>query len=232
MSATQPRLIDLFCCQGGAAMGYSRAGFEVVGVDKTPQPRYPFAFVQMDALEALSVLLTGGYITDDKVRRWYLPDFDAIHASPPCQKYQKLNTKNHATHPDLIMPTRNLLLMARKLFVIENVPDARHLLLDPVMLCGSMFGLNIERHRYFEIWPTLPFLSPPCQHKPEPVLLSGVSRRKGQPRIESTADECRIAADLGWMTRAGIDQAIPPAYTEFIGRHLLQALFSPTGAAL
>lgn len=205
-------------------MGYHRAGFDVVGVDLVAQPRYPFAFVRENTMSAIGKLLSGRPISDNQERRWYLSDFDAIHASPPCQKYQKLNTKNHATHPDLIGPTRNLLLMARKPFVIENVPDARRLLLEPVMLCGSMFGLNIERHRYFEIWPTLPFLSPPCQHKPEPVLLSGVSRRKGQPRIESTADECREAADLGWMTRAGIDQAIPPAYTEFIGKHLLAAL--------
>lgn len=207
---TRPRLLDLFCCQGGAAMGYSRAGFDVVGVDLVAQPRYPFAFVQGDALEYLAA---------------HGHEFDAIHASPPCQKYQKLNTKNHDTHPDLIAPTRNLLLMARKPFVIENVPDARRLLIEPVMLCGSMFGLNIERHRYFEIWPAdVLLLTPPCRHMPEPVLLSGVSRRKGQPRIESSADECRVAAGLDWMTRVGIDQAIPPAYTEWIGTKLLEAL--------
>jgi site-specific DNA-cytosine methylase len=137
----KPRLLDLFCGAGGAAMGYSRAGFEVVGVDIEPQPNYPFEFVQGDALE---VLWGHGY--------WGVPaDFDAIHASPPCQHYANVTRwrGDQADHPDLIAPVRDLLEQTGLPYVIENVRTAE--LRSCFLLCGSHFLLPIRRHRYFVV---------------------------------------------------------------------------------
>ena len=189
-------------------MGYSRAGFDVVGVDIEPQPRYPFEFHQADALEYLAA---------------HGHEFDAIHASPPCQKYQRLNKKYHAIHADLIAPTRQALASVGVPYVIENVPDARRLLRDPLMLCGTMFGLNVWRHRLFETEVPIWF-RPSCQHVGHPVLISGVTRIAGQKRRENSHAERAGAMGVDWMTTAGMDEAIPPAYTEFIGAYLLQAL--------
>src|SRR3990167_9619494 len=118
----KPRLLDLFCGAGGAAVGYSRAGFEVVGVDIAPQPRYPFEFVQDDALD---------YLRDFYYERTF-PPFDAIHASPPCQAYTQLGRKNG--HPELIEPVRELLRATELPYVVENVVGAP--LLEPIVLCG------------------------------------------------------------------------------------------------
>lgn len=129
----RPRLLDLFCGAGGAAMGYHLAGFDVVGCDINPQPNYPFPFHQYDALAA---------IVEQGHR------FDFIHASPPCQSYTPLNAYNHHEYPDLIAVTRELLVASGKPWIIENVPQAP--LIDPVTLCGPMFGLKLYRHRLFE----------------------------------------------------------------------------------
>lgn len=123
---TKPKLLDLFCGAGGAAMGYHRAGFEVTGIDINPQPHYPFKFIQADAMT------------------YPLGGFDCYHASPPCQRYSILTRGLHQdrieNYPDLIAPIRDRLLHTGKPYVIENVEGARKLLINPVKLCGTMFG--------------------------------------------------------------------------------------------
>lgn len=214
----RPLLLDLFCCAGGAAMGYYRAGFDVVGIDIAKQPRYPFRFIQADAL---------GYVAE------HGHEFDAIHASPPCQRYSVQTAPAHRdNHPDLIAPVRELLQATGKPYVIENVENARALLRNPVKLCGSMFGLNLWRHRYFEIWPDMLLLTMTCNHSELPVLITGTTRRKAENggRFEFTAQQCRDASGLYWMTRSEMDEAIPPAYTEWIGTHLMQHVQSVVAA--
>jgi DNA (cytosine-5)-methyltransferase 1 len=131
------KLLDTYCGAGGCAVGYHRAGFEVVGVDINPQPRFPFEFHQGDAIE---------YI------REHGHEFDVIHASPPCQRFSEATPmERRDKHPDLIAPTREAMQATGKPYVIENVENARAELANPVKLCGTMFGLPIWRHRYFEI---------------------------------------------------------------------------------
>jgi DNA (cytosine-5)-methyltransferase 1 len=202
------KLLDLFCGAGGAGMGYHRAGFEVVGVDIKQQPHYPFEFHQADALEYLAE---------------HGSEYDVIHASPPCQRYSEITPPQYRdNHPDLIAATREALIKTGKPYVIENVEGARYLLKSPIVLCGSMFGLGVWRHRYFEIYPEIHALLPPCNHSFLPVLITGTTRRK-TGRFEYTAQQCRDASGLDWMTRKGMDEAIPPAYTEWIGRRILEA---------
>jgi DNA (cytosine-5)-methyltransferase 1 len=144
-------LLDLYCGAGGAAMGYYRAGFtRIVGVDVKPQPRYPFEFVQQDALWILDVLLGKGSICPTEDTRYWLDDFDLIHASPPCKAFSAASRRNHhkSNHPDLLTPTLNLLHDIGKPFVVENVHGAP-LPRPSVMLCGLMFGLKVLRHRFF-----------------------------------------------------------------------------------
>jgi len=124
----------------------------------------------------------------------------------------------------LILAARAALEATGRPWVIENVSGARHLLGYSVMLCGSMLGLPIWRHRYFQTFPPLPVLTPPCDHSFEPVLLSGTNRYVGRPRKDFTIAEKSAAAGIDWMITTEIDNAIPPAYTEFIGRQLLAAL--------
>lgn len=204
---TRPRLLDLFCGAGGAAMGYYRAGFEVVGVDINPQKHYPFEFHQGDALE---------YCAE------HGREFDVIHASPPCQRYSKMNNihKAQSNHPDLIDPVRSLLIQLGCPFVIENVVNAP--IRVDLMLCGSMFGLKIIRHRIFESNVTMPLLVPTCHHEKMYDPWHGNSR---------TANKFRDAIGIDWMPLGGwshrsgtIGEAIPPAYTEFIGKQILKAL--------
>lgn len=205
------RLLDLFCGAGGAAMGYHQAGFEVVGVDIKHQPRYPFEFHQGDALEFL---------------RKHGHEFDVVHASPPCQGYSYCTPTTHKDkHPKLIAATREALQEVGRPYVIENVAGARRDLINPLMLCGSQFGLKIWRHRYFEIWPEMPIASlPDCDHSFIPVLISGTTRRKGFPRKDPSAAVRREALQTPWMTTTEMDEAIPPAFTRFIGEQLIQQL--------
>lgn len=214
---TKPRLLDLFCGAGGAAMGYHRAGFEVVGVDIKPQPHYPFEFYQGDALDNI--------FTDPGVTRSL---FDAIHASPPCQAHSALRSLwKNAKHPDLIEPTRNLLKASGLPYVIENVPGAP--LIDPTRLCGSMFGLGangrqLRRHRLFEA-PWLGPWAPLCRHQGQPVGVYGYGGGGKMTRgYKGTEAEYREAMGIDWATKAEIAQAIPPAYTEWIGKQLMEAL--------
>ena len=197
-------------------MGYHQAGItHITGVDIQPQPRYPFEFVQADALTYLAA---------------HSHEFDIIHASPPCQRfsYQTKPAAKHQ-HPDLLTPTAHALRRSGRTYVIENVSGARHILTNPIMLCGTMFGLPIWRHRYFEINPPIAALLSPCNHSQPPVLITGVTTRKGVPRKEPTVAQRRQAIGIDWMTTAELDQAIPPPYTEWIATQLITALaHSPT----
>ena len=203
------RLLDLFCGAGGAAMGYQRAGFEVVGVDINPQPHYPFEFHQADALA------------------YPLDGFDVIHASPPCQRYSTM-TKRHAgcpeSHPDLIGDVRDRILPYGQEIVIENVPGAP-LAPGSLMLCGSMFGLKLRRHRLFECSR---LMLPPrdCDHSTPVVGVyghpGGSSKRDGRS-FGSTAD-WREAMGIDWMTTKEMAESIPPAYTEWIGTRLMEII--------
>jgi DNA (cytosine-5)-methyltransferase 1 len=191
-------------------MGYHRAGFDVVGVDHVRQPRYPFSFAQADALEYLAA---------------HGREFDAIHASPPCQKYSKTQCIRGNEHPDLIAQTRELLIAAGRPFVIENVVGAP--LINPILLTGGMFGLRTNRLRLFEFhgFDVPFFLQPPP---------AGQARMGRPPRwdgdfvqaVGNFAAKTYTARAMGidWMTRAELAQAIPPVYTEFICRYLLQAI--------
>jgi DNA (cytosine-5)-methyltransferase 1 len=213
---TRPRILDLFCCEGGAAMGYHRAGFDVTGVDIVPQPRYPFAFVQADAI---------AYV------REHAHEYDVIHASPPCQAHSTI-TPDRSKHVDLIPATRAALIQSGKPYVIENVEGARHALIDPVRLCGSSFGLKVRRHRYFEC--SVLMLSLPCEHEAQGVPLgvygdhadTFVGRPDGTSRgvKATTDDEAREAMGMPWASWHGATQAIPPAYTEFLGGQLITQL--------
>ena len=162
-------------------MGYHRAGFEVVGVDIAKQPRFPFEFHQADALTYLA-------------EHWQ--EFDVIHASPPCQGYSvETPMAYRQNHPRTITKVRQALIVTGKPFVIENVPNAKSDMVNPVTLCGSMFGLRVWRHRCFEIVPELFFLLPPCDHSFVPVLVTGTTRRKGYPHGFST--QCYWRIDTG-----------------------------------
>lgn len=206
------KLLDMYCCAGGAAKGYHDAGYDVTGVDILFQKNYPYKFIQGDAIE---YLLAYGH------------EFDLIHASPPCQFYSVLTSPSRKNnHPDLISPTRNALLKVGKPYIMENVSGARRELKNPIMLCGSMFGLPIQRHRYFELsWSSL-ILTPTCKHDFEPVLISGTSRkiRNGRRAFESTNSEKSSAIGIDWMLTKELDEAIPPVYTKFLGEQYLNSL--------
>jgi DNA (cytosine-5)-methyltransferase 1 len=221
--ASRPRLLDLFCGAGGAAMGYHRAGFDVVGVDIAPQPNYcgDAAFIQADAL----VCLRGLAMAHEK---GWAPEFDAIHASPPCQSYSTLNAYNHKDYPDLVGKVRELLIATGLPYVIENVPQAP--LRDPIMLCGSMFGLRVYRHRLFES-------SAPLVVPAHPVHAARCVRNGYLPTLDqfmtisggkhSRAWQARAAEVMGvpWTrTIREVCEAIPPAYTEHVGRQLIDVL--------
>lgn len=214
------RILDLFCNAGGAGVGYARAGFEVVGVDLLRQRRYPFAFIQHDAL---------------RLDPRFLATFDAIHASPPCQGYTPMRHAPGAVGaPKLIAATRRMLDATGLPYIIENVEEARADMLDPVTLCGSMFGLGaqgcqLRRHRLFE--SNIGLTVPACQHDSRPVIgvYGGHARRRAASAGgRGTRDEWEgghraamsEAMGMDWATCAEMSEAIPPAYAEFLGRQL------------
>jgi DNA (cytosine-5)-methyltransferase 1 len=203
---SRPRLLDLFCGAGGAAVGYHRAGFDVVGVDIKPQPNYPFEFVLGDALS---------WINNPR-NDWSDGAFAVIHASPPCQFASRAGRGHRAKHPNLIPLTRNLLRAVGLPYIIENVQEARHELIDPVRLCGSQFGLRLRSHRFFET-PVSFCMMPPCHHRPG----EDATRDHGTQQTEA---EFREALEVPWMSVLEARQAIPPAYTEFLGSQLLAHL--------
>jgi DNA (cytosine-5)-methyltransferase 1 len=200
-------------------VGYYMAGFEVVGVDLSPQPRYPFEFIERDAL---------------RLDRGFLAGFDAIHASPPCQSYSDLAKRNGNADdwPRLIEPVRKMLKKTGLPFVIENVEGAP--LRNPVTLCGTMFpGLRVLRHRLFEA--NFAILAPP--HQKHPKVHTFDRRKAHYGKTDEWRDfvqvtgggNCTLAAaksamGIDWMSKNELNEAIPPAYTELIGRQLLQFL--------
>lgn len=216
-SPSRPRLLDLFCGAGGCTAGYQDAGFYVVGVDSEVQPNYcGDAFVQADALEVLS--------------EWHFTTFDAIHASPPCQRYSIAQnaSKNSEAHPDLLAPVREALIGTGLPFVIENVPGAP--LLDPIVLCGKSFGLNVKRHRLFETnWPAYG-TDCPIGHGYVVSVFGGGSKGPVDPetgkRTFVPIHGTRAAMGIDWMNREEMSQAIPPVYTHFLGLQLKAYLSS------
>ena len=231
----EPKLLDLFCGAGGSAVGYARAGFAIYGIDNRPQPHYPFPFLQMDAMEVMERLLRGEGLTFSNGETLYLADFDAYHASPPCQAYTVagiVHRNNGKVYPELIEATRFRLLLTGKPFVIENVPPAAKLLINPITLCGVQFGLGVFRHRKFECNFELPEL-PHIKHDGKIgdgkyfSVAGGAGRWKSWGKVyrnvsKGTVAQWREAMGIDWMLRKEIKEAIPPAYTEYIGKFLLQ----------
>jgi DNA (cytosine-5)-methyltransferase 1 len=219
--AYRPRLLDLFCGAGGAAMGYHRAGFDVVGVDNAPQPHYPFEFHQGHAID---------YLRDHGHR------FDAIHASPPCQFATAYRRRRGVAvgAVNWIPATRTKLYTLGVPYVIENVEYAREHLIDPVMLCGSSFGLDVRRHRLFESDVTL--TAPECDHSWQtPRFPQATNRTNLRSTVEIGVYRIPLpvqqrAMGIDWMTLTELSQAIPPAYTEHLGQQLLTYLTAERAA--
>jgi DNA (cytosine-5)-methyltransferase 1 len=229
MRTTKPRLLDLFCGAGGCSIGYWRAGFDVVGVDNRPQPCFPKSrctFVEADALAYLAQ--HGG-------------EFDAIHASPPCQAFTAYKRRKDHVRPreNLIPSVREMLRLftsepawkppydgAVKPYVIENVGGAP--LEDPVMLCGSSFGLDVRRHRYFE--SNIKLSGKPCRHDLQtPRFAPATTRKNLRSTVEVGVwriplDVQQQAMGIDWMPLRELSQAIPPAYTHHLGLQLLMRL--------
>lgn len=217
----KPRLLDLFCCAGGAGIGYSRAGFDVVGVDLKPQPNYPLPFIQADALSL-----------DPR----FIAFFDAVHASPPCQSYSDLakRNRNGDKWPRLIEPVREMLKRTGLPYIIENVDGAP--LINAVVLCGTMFqDLRVLRHRLFEA--NFMILTPPHARHPKVHTFDRRKAHFGKTNewkdfVQVTGGgNCTLAAareamGIDWMNKGEINESIPPAYTEFVGRELLRHLSS------
>ena len=218
--ASRPKLLDLFCCAGGAGMGYHRAGFEVVGVDIDPQPRYPFEFHQGDALHYLA-------------EHWQ--EFDAVHASPPCQPFSAMSACRPGLaeeYPDLVAATRNLLDLTGLPYVIENVP--RSPLRPDLVLCGQMFGLELYRHRIFETNAPEVLMAQP-EHPRHVVPASRAGHWKPGTIMSVSGHVSPIAVakqamGIEWMTRDELAESIPPAYTEWIGARLLEHIRAEAAA--
>lgn len=225
--ADRPLLLDLFCGAGGVAVGYYRAGFDVVGVDINPQPNYPFEFHQSGAVDWLRAAV-------DSRSSIFV---DVIHASPPCQSYLNLGAVNRKLgrgyeHPDLIARTRELLEQTGLPYVIENVEDAKPEMHNPVRICGTGLDLPLRRHRLFE--SNIPITGIPCAHKrfTEPKYWTGW-RPNGKHRLSTVVqvygnaggrEHWPAAMGIDWMTNKEMCEAIPPFYTEHIGRQLLEQL--------
>ena len=221
------RLLDLFCCAGGAGAGYAAAGFEVVGVDIDPQPRYPFTFLQADAIEFVAA---------------HGHEFDAIHASPPCQAFSKTKTLHANAHPDLIEPTRAALRATGKPYVIENVVGAP--LIDPIKLDGRQFAmtapdvdgvlLKLVRPRLFE--SNLDLTAPATMTANAHLFTASAYGAGGgwTPRHRDNPDRrggyiphidvLKELLGIDWMTKHELSQSIPPRFTEYLGRQMMDAL--------
>jgi len=209
------RLLDLYCKQGGASVGYQRAGFEIVGVDISKQKRYPFEFIQADALEVLQDID-------------FLRSFDVLAGSPPCQTHSSTkhlrNAQGKSTSKvDLIPQTRAGFIASGKPYIIENVPGAP--LIDPVLLCGSAFKLKVRRHRLFE--SNVSLTGTTCDHKSQgrPVGVYGSMRDEipGGGHTAKSIEEAREAMGIDWMLWGDLVEAIPPVYTEFLGKQVMNA---------
>jgi DNA (cytosine-5)-methyltransferase 1 len=216
---TRPRLLDLFCGVGGAGWGYWQAGFDVIGVDIENQKRYPFEFILGDVFDVLPTIAGA---------------FDAIHASPPCLAYVDEGHRYRTNHPDLIAPIREALIATGKPWVIENVDTAP--LRNPMMLCGTMFpGVRVIRHRMFE--SSFYMEGPPHRGKHPPVF--SYDKRRDRSNLSEWddyvtvtgggncgIDAARDAMGIRWATIRELNQAIPPAYTQYVGKRLMMAVDS------
>ncbi len=234
---SRPRLLDLFCGAGGAAMGYHRAGFDVVGVDIAPQKNYPFEFVQADAMD----VLRPGHPAHEVWFKYQGRPFDAIHASPPCQGYsvmRHLPWIRDKVYPMLIGDVRDALEAIGLPYIIENVIGAP---LAAPFLCGQMFGLRVLRHRLFE---TSFFWLAPAHPSHKSVTIQGGRLLGNRARAHAATRQRKanyeagglvtVTGDVGsyagsamgidWMTGNELSQSIPPAYTEYIGRQLMAVL--------
>ena len=216
---SRPKLLDLFCGAGGAGMGYHRAGFDVVGVDIDPHPDYPFEQINADAVQLLQ---RGSNV---------LTNVDVIHASPPCQSFTAYRRRGGGvgdSYPDLIEPIRRELQALGVPYVIENVPGAP--LHNPITLCGSSFGLDVRRHRWFE--SNAPLVALECDHAWQTPRFAPATNRTNLRRTVEVGvwripiDVQRRAMGIDWMNLEDLTEAIPPAYTEFVGAQLLDHLRS------
>jgi DNA (cytosine-5)-methyltransferase 1 len=214
---SHPVLLDLFAGAGGAAVGYALAGFHVIGVDIDPQPDYPFQFIQRDVMDFdLGALISNSGAV-------------AIHASPPCQAYSPLNAYNKLPYPDLVEPVRELLIDTTLPFIIENVPQAP--LLNPILLCGTMFGLKLYRHRHFE--SNMALAAPPHPRHVARCTRNGYLPTPDAPFMtisggkHSRAWREKACEEMGtpWMkTVHDVSESVPPSYTTFTGGQLMAAL--------
>lgn len=210
-------LLDLFCCAGGAARGYYDAEWDVVGVDINPQPNYPYLFIQGDALDF--------YYRHAR-------SFDAFHASPPCHDHTTLSALSGEDGTgSLLADTYALFRDQTRPWVIENVIGAKLPIAPAATLCGSSFGLGtvcadgqyrqLRRHRKF--WSNVPLLQPECRHDGQPIGVYGTGGGGQMTRgYKGNREESLAVMQIDWMSRAEISQAIPPAFTEFIGAQLLE----------
>lgn len=214
---TKPRLLDLFCCAGGAGMGYHLAGFDVTGVDIASQPHYPFRFKQGCAVAYLE---KHGH------------EYDVIHASPPCQRFTKGagQAGTRSKHPELLTPVLDLLEAMDVPYVVENVGQAKGHMQADLMLCGTMFDLGVFRHRIFqsnrrlEQPPHYPHTGRIGDGKYQTVAgnTGGSSKRDGVKW--GGVDAWKKAMGIDWMTVKELAEAIPPAYTRFIGEQIMAGL--------
>jgi len=192
-------------------MGYAKAGYEVVGMDIKHGKRYPFEYIRRDVMT---------------LRPEDLEGFDLIHASPPCQTYSvtkhlRVAQGKSTSKQDLLAQVRSLLVVSEIPYVIENVKGAP--LIDPVQLCGSAFGLKVRRHRLFE--SSMELRGTDCHHKEQgkPVGIYGSMRDEipGGGHTAKTMDEAREAMGIDWMIWGELVEAIPPAYTHYIGQQIM-----------
>jgi DNA (cytosine-5)-methyltransferase 1 len=207
------KVLDLFCGAGGASMGYAKAGYEVAGIDIKHGKRYPFNYIRKDVMTLTAEDLQG---------------FDLIHASPPCQTYSITKHLRAAqgkttSKQDLVEPVRKLLISSGIPYVIENVKGAP--LIDPVQLCGSAFGLKVRRHRLFE--SSMELQGTGCNHKEQgkPVGIYGSMRDEipGGGHTAKTMDQAYEAMGINWMIWGELVEAIPPAYTHYIGQQIINS---------
>lgn len=215
---SRPLLLDLFCGAGGAAMGYQRAGFYVIGVDIAPQPNYcGDEFIQDDAISFLYRMIYGN-VRKDAIA--------AIHASPPCQRYSAMAACRPGLsdkYPDLIAPTRDLLQQMGLPYVIENVPGSP--LADPITLCGQMFGLELYRHRLFE--SNIQLTEPPHPEHVKPASKAGHWKPGTIMSVSGHVAPIKLAREImeiDWTTREELAESIPPRYSRYIGEQLMEVI--------